>query len=144
MNTKKNYMKRSLATITLALGLLVSGYSQSDFVVAGNDNFSVGQIFAIPVVTTEASSTPGLQQAYVITANYDDDRCEDYAYSGYGFTLSDNANPVDTILTKYDPNEHSSLGYDSITNLTLYIHLTQHAKDTTNKPMNMQPIVGMP
>ena len=131
MNTKKNYMKQSLATITLVLGLLVTGWAQSGFVVAGNNNISVGQIFAIPAVTTEASSTPGVQQAYVITADYEDDRCEGYAYNGYGFSVPATANSVDTLLTKYDPDERSYLGYDSITNLTLYIHLTQHAKDTT-------------
>ena len=129
MNTLNN-MKKLSATITLVFGLLVTGWAQSGFVVAGNGGFSVGQIFAIPAVTTEASSTPGVQQAYVITANYEDDRCEDYAYNGYGFSVPDNANLVDTLLTRYE-DERSYLGYDSITNLMLYIHFTKHEKDTT-------------
>ena len=123
-------MKQLLATITLVFGLFATGWAQSNFVVSGKNNISVGQIFAIPTVTTDASSTPGVQQGYVVTANYEDDRCEGYAYTGHGFSLPSTANPVDTLLTRYE-DERSQLGYDSITNLTLYIHLTKHTKDTT-------------
>ena len=121
MNTKNN-MKQFLATITLVLGLLVTGWAQSGFVVAGNNNISVGQIFAIPAVTTEASSTPGVQQAYVITADYADVRHEGEPYSGYGFFVPADAPDVDTVLTRYE-DERSYFGYDSITNLTLNIIL---------------------
>ena len=122
MNTKNN-MKHFLATITLVLGLLVTGWAQSGFVVAGNNNISVGQIFAIPAVTTEASSTPGVQQAYVITADYADDRHEGEPYSGYGFFVPASFPDVDTVLTHYDPDVRNYLGYDSITNLPLNIIL---------------------
>ena len=124
-------MKKLLATITLVFGLLVSGLAQSGFVMAGGNNISVGQLFATPAVSAEASSSPGLQNAYVITVDYEDDRCEGYAYNGYGFSVPATDGPVDTLLTNYDPEVRSYLGYDSITNLTLYIHLTKHAKDTT-------------
>ena len=130
MNTKNN-MKQFLATITLVLGLLVTGWAQSGFVVAGNNTISVGQIFAIPAVTTDASSSPGVQQGYIFIHEYEDDRCEGYAYNGYGFSLPATTNPVDTLLVKYDPDERDYYGYDSITHLQLWIHLTQYAKDTT-------------
>ena len=115
-------MKQLLATITLVFGLLVTGWAQSSFVVAGNGNISVGQIFAIPAVTSAASSTPGLQQAYIITADYADVRHEGEPYSGYGFLVPADAPDVDTVLTRYE-DERSYLGYDSITNLTLNIIL---------------------
>ena len=116
-------MKQSLATITLVLGLLVTGWAQSGFVVAGNNNISVGQIFAIPAVTTDASSSPGVQQGYIFIHEYEDDRCEGYAYNGYGFSLPATTNPVDTLLVKYDPDERDYYGYDSITHLQLWVHL---------------------
>lgn len=107
------------------------GRAQSGFVVAGNGGFSVGQIFAIPAVSAEASSSPGVQQGYIFVHEYEDDRCEGYAYNGYGFSLPATANPVDTLLVKYDPDERDYYGYDSITHLQLRIHLTQHTMDTT-------------
>lgn len=39
-------MKQLLITISLVVSLLVTGWAQSNFVVAGNSGFSVGQIFA--------------------------------------------------------------------------------------------------
>ena len=123
MKTKKTNMKQFSATITLVLGLLVTGWAQSGFVVAGNGNISVGQIFAIPTVTTEASSTPGLQQGYIVTADYADVRHEGESYSGYGFFVPASSPDVDTVLTHYDPDVRNYLGYDSITNLTLNIIL---------------------
>ncbi len=106
-------------------------FSPSGFMVAGNGDFSVGQIFAIPAMSAEASSSPGVQQGYVFIYEYEDDRCEGYAYNGYGFSLPATANPVDTLLVKYDPDERDQHGYDSITHLQLWIHLTKHAMDTT-------------
>ena len=99
--------------------------------VAGNGDLSIGQQFVTPAVGTLATSSPGLQNANVITMDIEDGRCEGYDYSGYGFFVPATANLVDTLLTKYDPDVPSQLGYDSITNLTLTIHYTQHAKDTT-------------
>ena len=113
-------MKQFSATITLVLGLLVTGWAQSGFVVSGNGSISVGQIFANPAVTTEASSAPGVQQAYVVTADYEGDRCEGYAYNEHGFSVDAFEPAADMYLTNYD----------SITHLTLTIHLTQHTRDT--------------
>lgn len=124
-------MRQILTIFSLVFGLFVSGWSQSGFAVSGNGDFSVGQMFSIPAVSPQASSTPGVQQAYVITVDYEDDRCEGYAYNGYGFSLPATANPVDTLLVNYDPDERTNLGYDSITQLQLWIHLTQHTLDTT-------------
>ena len=53
-------MKQILTAISLAFGLLVTGSAQSGFVVSGNGDFSVGQIFAIPSVSSDASSSPGV------------------------------------------------------------------------------------
>ena len=61
----------------------------------------------------------------------EDDRCEGYPYTENGFKLPATANPVDTLLVNYDPDVRSYLGYDSITNLALTIHLTKHSMDTT-------------
>ncbi len=125
-------MKQLLTSLSLVFGLFMTGWSQTNFVVAGNSGFSVGQIFAIPAESPDhVTSSPGVQQAYLIIGEYEDDRCEGYAYNGYGFSLPATANPVDTLLSKYDPDERTHLGYDSITNLQLWIHLTEHAKDTT-------------
>ena len=104
--------------------------SHVGFVVAGNGDFSVGQLFAIPVVVTEASSAPGVQQAYVVTADYEGDRCEGYAYNEYGFSVDATAPAENMYLTNYDPDVRNFFGYDSITHLTLNIHLTQQTKDT--------------
>ncbi|MBR0077131.1 MAG: hypothetical protein IJP72_01875, partial [Bacteroidales bacterium] len=123
-------MKQFSATITLVLGLLVTGWAQSGFVVSGNGSISVGQIFANPAVTTEASSAPGVQQAYVVTADYEGDRCEGYAYNEHGFSVDAFEPAADLYLTNYDPAVRSYLGFDSITHLTLTIHLTQHTSDT--------------
>lgn len=103
--------------------LFATGHAQSGFVVAGNSDFSVGQIFAIPAVSTDASSSPGVQQAYVITVDYADVRHEGEPYSGYGFYVPADAPDVDTVLTHYDPAVRTYYGYDSITNLALNIIL---------------------
>ena len=116
-------MKHSLITLTLVWGLIVAGYAQSDFVVAGNGGFSVGQIFAIPAVSAEASSSPGVQQGYIVTVDYADVRHEGEPYSGYGFFVPASFPDVDTVLTHYDPDVRNYFGYDSITNLALNIIL---------------------
>ncbi len=120
-----------ISSLTLAQAQDMSDIPHNGFVVAGNGNFSTGQIFAVPAISADASVTPGVQQGYVIITNYEDDRCQGYAYNGYGFSLPATANPVDTLLVKYDPDERSYYGYDSITHLQLWIHLTKQAKDTT-------------
>ena len=125
-------MKKILTTIYLVTTLFMAGRAQTGFVVAGNGGFSVGQIFAIPAVNADGiSSSPGVQQGYIFIHEYEDDRCEGYAYNGYGFSLPATANPVDTLLVKYDPDERDYYGYDSITHLQLRIHLTEHTQDTT-------------
>ena len=117
-------MKQLLITISLVISLLVTGQAQSDFVVAGNGDFSVGQIFAMPAVSADGvSSSPGVQQAYVVTVDYADVRYEGEPYSGYGFYVPADFPDVDTVLTHYDPDERTYLGYDSITNLTLNLIL---------------------
>ena len=125
-------MKRIFTTICLVFTLFMAGRAQTGFVVAGNGGFSVGRIFAIPAVNADGiSSSPGVQQGYIFIHEYEDDRCEGYAYNGYGFSLPATANPVDTLLVKYDPDERDYYGYDSITHLQLRIHLTEHTQDTT-------------
>ena len=125
-------MKRILTTICLVFTLFMAGRAQTGFVVSGNGGFSVGQIFAIPAVNSDGiSSSPGVQQGYIFIHEYEDDRCEGYAYNGYGFSLPATANPVDTLLVKYDPDVRDQYGYDSITHLQLRIHLTEHTQDTT-------------
>ena len=125
-------MKKILTTICLVFTLFMAGRAQTGFVVSGNGGFSVGQIFAIPAVNSDGiSSSPGVQQGYIFIHEYEDDRCEGYAYNGYGFSLPATANPVDTLLVKYDPDVRDQYGYDSITHLQLRIHLTEHTLDTT-------------
>lgn len=116
-------MRQILTTFSLAFGLLVTGWAQSDFVVAGNGDFSVGQIFAIPAASAEASSSPGVQQAYVVIVDYADVRYEGEPYNGYGFYVPADFPDVDTVLTHYDPYVRDHYGYDSITNLALDIIL---------------------
>lgn len=117
-------MKKILITISLVISLFVTGWAQSGFVVAGNGDFSVGQIFAIPAVSTDGTSAvPGVQQGYVVIVDYEDVRHEGEPYSGYGFSVPADAPDVDTLLTNYDPDVRSYYGYDSITNLALLIQL---------------------
>ena len=123
-------MKHIAITLFLLFNLFVTGWAQTGFVVSGNGSFSIGQLFAEPVVAVDASSTPGVQQSYVVTADYEGDRCEGYAYNEYGFNVASTEPAVDMYLTNYDADVRSYLGYDSITHLTLTIHLTQHTKDT--------------
>ena len=59
MNTLSHSMKKVLATITLALGLFVIGWAQSNFVVAGNGDLSIGQQFVTPAVGTLAKLRGG-------------------------------------------------------------------------------------
>ena len=117
-------MKKILITISLVVSLFVSGYAQSDFVLAGNGDFSAGQLFAIPAVSTDGTSAiPGVQQGYAIVVDYADVRHEGEPYNGYGFSVPADAPDVDTLLTNYDPDVRSYYGYDSITNLDLRIQL---------------------
>ena len=115
-------MKQLLSIILLVFSLFVTGFAQSDFVVAGNDDFSVGQLFAESTVTTDASSTPGVQQGYVIVVDYDGVRHAGTEYNEYGFFVPANAADENMYLTNYDPAVRSTLGYDSITHLTLVIY----------------------
>ena len=117
-------MKQILTAISLVISLFVTGQAQSDFVVAGNSGFSVGQIFAIPAVSADGvSSSPGVQQAYVVIVDYADVRHEGEPYSGYDFYVPADFPDVDTVLTHYDPYVRDYYGYDSITNLALDIIL---------------------
>ena len=105
--------------------------SHAGFVVAGNGDFTAGQLFAIPAVVAAASSAPGVQQGYVVITDYTADRCEGYAFSEYGFDIAADAPARDTLLTHYDPEVRNFYGYDSITNLAVTAHLTQYVTDTT-------------
>ena len=105
--------------------------SHAGFVVAGNGDFTAGQLFAIPAVVAAASSAPGVQQGYVVITDYTADRCEGYAFSEYGFDIAADAPARDTLLTNYDPEVRNFYGYDSITNLAVTAHLTQYVTDTT-------------
>ena len=120
-----------ISTLTLAQAQSVSDIPHNGFVVAGNGDFSAGQIFAIPVVSSGASATSGLQQGYVVVTDYTADRCEGYAFSEYGFDIAADAPARDTLLTNYDPEVRNFYGYDSITNLAVTAHLTQYVTDTT-------------
>lgn len=106
--------------------------AQEGFVVSGNKDFSAGQLLADPSVALGVGSvSPGLQNANVITVDLEDDGCEGYAYTENGFNLPATDHAVDTVLVNYDPDMRSHLRYDSITTLSLHIHMTKHATDTT-------------
>ena len=127
-------MKKTLVFSFFVLLCSSFSFGQSGFVVAGNNAFSVGQMFATPYMSPDLGSvSPGIQNANVITVNLEDDGCEGYDYTDNGFNLPAAHPTSDTVYTlvNYDPDVRSYLGYDSITNLSLTIHATKHSKDTT-------------